>query len=97
MMGAWTDFAPARKTLEDSPQGGAGAQRALGSPLNDRAVRERVGKGNTEFDHVHARPLQGNQQAAGSVERGIARREVHHQSFCLAFAQFAETGFNAGC
>ena len=68
---------------------------ALGSPLDHRAVGERVGKGNAQFNHVHARAVQGDEQFARGFERGIARREVHDQSLRLPLAQLAETGFDA--
>ena len=38
--------------LQNFRQRGAGFQCDLAGPLDDRPVGHRVGKGNTEFDHV---------------------------------------------
>ena len=85
-------LAPGRESLQDLAQRRAGAQRPLRSALDHRAVRQRIGKRHAQFDHVHARTVERQQQLPRGVQVGIARRQINHQALGVFRAQVAETG-----
>ncbi len=50
--------------VEHARQSGAGGQRPLGGPLDDRAVGQRIGERHADFDDI----------GAGAIERPQDRR-----------------------
>ena len=57
----------------------AGAERALGRPLDHRTVGDRIGERHAEFDQVGAAAHQRRDQSGGAVGRRIAGGEIGDQ------------------
>src|SRR5207253_7093830 len=65
--------------LEHAGERDAGGERALGGPLDDRSVGERVGERHAELDDVSTPARRLPDEPARVPERRVARGEVRDQ------------------
>ena len=75
-------FAEAAYDVQYVVEGNFACQRTLGSALDGRTVRHRVGKGNAQFQDVGAVFNQTVHQRKRGIEIGIAYGNIGNQGFC---------------
>jgi hypothetical protein len=66
--------------IQRRSQRGAGRKRALGGPLDHRAVRDRIGERDADLDDVRTAPNERAQDVPRARVIGIAGSHVGHEA-----------------
>jgi hypothetical protein len=73
-----------------------GFQSPSGGHLIHDAIGQRIGKGQAEFDHVHATGFERFHVLQGFVQRGIARTDICHKCLAARLPQRGESSVQTG-